>query len=464
MFINIGKSKWMKLILFITTFAFVGTAFVALIIYKFAGNIQGVAQVNGKEIPMAEFYYQVTLITRQMESQGIDTAPLKKQIYADAIRNVIDQELLFQEAQREGIEATKEEVKRYILDIEAFKEDGKFSKDRYLAFLSQVNITPSFFEEILRKELSIRHLLTLQRVGFYLTEDELNTYINKQLSRISGEFVIIKPPEYKPTEKEIKEYYEKNLKKFAGKKGKLIAVYQISIKELGSEKAQKKAQQIYRKLKNNEKVTTEKGVKKIFEDIVYDNNNKLPDKIKKEIKNLSKDKNISLVSEEDSYYLIKYIKDVSKPQPLEKVKEQIISQLKKEKSKESLKKLYDEVKEIIKMEKNLKNIAVNYRAKIKKIKGETVQTIEAEFGVLPDDLGKIIRSKKGQIAGPFKTSSGILIGKISKIEPPEKERKEEMEKLLKPILLESKYRTLVQMLIDKLKENSEIVINRRLLQ
>jgi len=122
MFINIGKSKWMKIILFIT-------------------------------------------ISRQMENQGIDTAPLKKQIYAEAIRNVIDQEILFQEAQKEGLEATKEEVKRYLLDIEAFKENGKFSKDRYLAFLSQVNLTPSFFEEILRKELSIRHLLTVQKVG-----------------------------------------------------------------------------------------------------------------------------------------------------------------------------------------------------------------------------------------------------------------------------------------------------------
>ncbi len=464
MFINIGKSKWMKLILFITTFAFVGTAFVALIIYKFSGNIQGVAQVNGKDIPMAEFFYQVTLITRQMENQGIDTAPLKKQIYADAIRNVIDQELLFQEAQKEGLEATKEEVKRYLLDIDAFKENGKFSKSRYLAFLSQVNITPSFFEEILRKELSIRHLLTIHKVGFYLSDDEINTYINKQISKITGEFVLIKPPEYRPTKKEIKEYYKKNIEKFSGKKGKLIVIYQINIKELGSENAQKKAQQIYRKLKNNQQISEEKGVKKIFEDVVYNDEIKIPEKLKKEIKNLSKDKRILLVSEDDSYYLIKYKKDVSQPLPIEKVKDKIISKLKKEKSEKSVQKLYKEIKDIIKQEKNLKNIAVNYRAKIKKIKAETVQSVGTEYGISQEDLGKIVKSKKGQIIGPFKTPSGILIGKISKIEPPEKERKEEMEKLLKPILLETKYRTLVQMLIDKLKESSEIIINRRLLQ
>ncbi len=464
MFINIGKSKWMKIILFITTFAFVGTAFVALIIYKFAGNIQGVAKVNGKEIPMAEFYYQVNLITRQMENQGIDTAPLKKQIYADAIRNVIDQEILFQEAQKEGLEATKEEVKRYILDIDAFKEGGKFSKSRYLAFLSQINLTPSFFEEILKKELSIRHLLTIQKVGFYLSDDELDTYINKQISKITGEFVLIKPPEYRPTQKEIKQYYKKNIKEFSGKKGKLIVIYQISIKELGAEKAQKKAQQIYKKLKNDQQISEEKGIKKIFEDVVYNNKINLPEKLKQEIKNLSSKKRIILVSEDDSYYLIKYIKDVSQPLPIKKVKDKIISQLKKEKLEKSVQKLYKELEKIVKQEKNLKNIAINYRSKIKKIKNETAQLLGTEYGISQEDLGKIVKAKPGQIVGPFKTPSGILIGKISKIEPPEKESRKDMEKLLKPILLESKYRTLVQMLIDKLKEDSEIIINRRLLQ
>ncbi|WP_457624964.1 peptidylprolyl isomerase [Persephonella sp.] len=464
MFINVGKSKWMKVILFITTFAFVGTAFVALVLYKLSGNIQGVAQVNGKEIPVAEFYYQVTLITNQMESQGVDTSPLKKQIYADALRNVVEQELLFQEAQREGLEATKEEVKRYLLDIEAFKENGKFSKDRYLAFLSQVNLTPPFFEEILRKELSVRHLLTLQKVGFYVSEDEMNTFINKQLAKITGEFVLIKVPEYTPSQKEIKEYYKKNIKDFAGKKGKLIVVYRIDIKGLGSEKAQKKAQEIYKALKSNNAVKTGEGVQKIFEDVVYDNKAKLPENLLKELKNLSDNKRILLVSEEDHYYLIKYVKDVSKPLPLEKVKKEITGKLKREYKNKKEKELYEELKGIVPQIKDLKNLAYNYKGEIKKIKEETAQSVAMEFGISQDDLGKIVRGEQGKILGPFKTTTGILIGKVEKISPPEKERKEEMEKLLRPILTENKYRTVIQMLIDKLKEESEIIINRRFLQ
>ncbi|MDQ7056100.1 MAG: peptidylprolyl isomerase [Persephonella sp.] len=285
---------------FITTFAFVGTAFVALIVYKLSGNIQGVAQVNGKEIPMAEFYYQVELITRQMEAEGIDTAPLKKQIQAEAIRNVIQQELLYQEAEREGVTATREEVKEYLLDIDAFKENGHFSRDKYLAFLSQINLTPAFFEELLRKELSVRHLLTIHRAGFYLTEDEIDTYVNKQLARITGEYLLIKPPLYTPTEKEIQEYYQKHKEEFSGKKGKVIRVYQIDIKKLGQEKAEKEAQKLYRNLKKNIPVSETEGVKKIFEGTVYEKNDSLEKKLLKEIKKLTEDKGYLLYLKTDT--------------------------------------------------------------------------------------------------------------------------------------------------------------------
>ncbi len=461
MFIDIGKSKWMKFILFITTFAFVGTAFVALIVYKLTGNIQGVAQVNGKEIPMAEFYYQVELITRQMQSEGIDTAPLRKQIKAEALRNVIQQELLYQEAEKEGLTATREEVKNYLLDIDAFKENGQFSRDKYLAFLSQINLTPAFFEEILRKELSIRHLLTIHRAGFYLTQDEMDTYINKQLARITGEYIIIKPSPYKPTEKEIKEYYHKHKEEFAGKTGKLIRIYQINIKKLGQEKAEKEAQKIYRSITENKSVTEKEGVKKIFEGVLFKNSKTIEKKLLTEALKLTKDKKVALVSDENYYYLIHYIKDISQPLPIEKVKKQIVSRIKSEKEKQSIQKIHKELQSIVKTEKNLKNIAVNYRTKIQKIKGETLQALSAELGILPENLSKLMKTDN---IHTFATNSGVIVIKINKVEPPDIKRKEEMAKLLKPILTQSKYQTLVQMLIDKLQEEADIKINRRIIQ
>ncbi|WP_457638587.1 peptidylprolyl isomerase [Persephonella sp.] len=463
MFINVGKSKWMKFILFVTTFAFVGTAFVALLVYKMSGNIQGIAEVNGKEIPMAEFYYQVSLITNQMESQGIDTAPLKKQIYTDAVRNVIQQELLYQEAEKEGITATKEEVKQYLLDIDVFKENGRFSKEKYLTFLSNIGLTPSYFEEILRKELSVRHLLSIHRVSFYLSEDEIDTFVNKSLSRVEGELLLIVPSEYKPTEKEVEEYYSRNIKDYAGKKGKLVAVYQISIKELGEEEAEKRVKQVYKALKNDQSVAEEKGVKKLFENPVYSEEKlNLPEKVIEELPKVGENKKIALVSDKENYYLIKYIKEVSQPLPLEKVKDRIISQIKEEKNRKIQEELYKKVQEAVKTQKDLKKLAQQFKGQLKEIKGKTAQTLSVEYGIPQEKLSLLTRKEKSPVV--LQTQTGILVINIEKVKPPEEQRKQEMANLLKPILTDSKYKTLIQMYIDKLEKEAEITINRRVLQ
>ncbi|NPA16938.1 MAG: hypothetical protein GXO05_04245, partial [Aquificae bacterium] len=91
------------------------------------------------------------------------------------------------------------------------------------------------------------------------------------------------------------------------------------------------------------------------------------------------------------------------------------------------------------------------------------QTISIEYGISQSDLGLLTGRVKGLI-GPIKTSSGILVAKIENVQPPEKNRKEEMEKLLKPILLQNKMQTLIQMYIDRLEQDAEIIINRRIIQ
>ncbi|NPA58547.1 MAG: hypothetical protein GXN94_04545 [Aquificae bacterium] len=463
MFINIAKSKWMKIILFITTFAFVGTAFVALIVYKLAGNIQGIAQVNGREIPVAEFYYHLNLITRQYEAQGIDTAPLKKQLYREAIRNAIQMELLYQEAEKENITATKEEVKQYLLDIEAFKVDGKFSREKYLAYVSDIGLTPKFFEEILRKELSVRHLLAIHRAGFYITEDEIDTFINKQLARITGKFLFIKPVEYKPSEQEIKEYYQKHKDKFSGKKGKLVAVYKIDGQKLGEEKAQQVVKQVYALLKEGKPVQGLEGVEKVFEQPIYGEKPKLPEAVLKEIEKLGENKKIALVSEDGVYYLVKYEKEVYQPQPFEKVKEQIIKAIKKEKAKQEKEKLVKELEQVVKEEKDLNKIAQRYGGKVEDVKGKDLQSLSIEYSIPQSKIGLLTKPSQDKIT-LVETVNGVLLAKVEKVEPPSKEKKKELENLLKPILLQNKYETLLQMYIDKLEEGSEIIINRRFLQ
>ncbi|NPA13533.1 MAG: hypothetical protein GXO45_06070 [Aquificae bacterium] len=457
MFLNVGKSKFMKIILFFTTFAFVGTAFVALLVYKLSGEIQGAVKVNGREIPMAEFFYQTTVIQKQLESLGVEVS--RKEIYQQALRNLITQELLFQLAQKEGLEATKEEVKLYLLDIPIFQKDGKFLKELYLAYLSEMGISPSLFEEILRKELSVRHIINLHKTGFYLSQDEIDTFVNRQLAKITGRFLLIIPSQYTPTEAEIQEYYNAHKDEFASRVGKLIIVYKVDKNQLGEEKAEEKVKQVYQALKTDKPVSEGEGVEKIAETVVYDKGENLPPEVANKLDKLTMDKRILLIPYKDGYYLVKYVKDVADTPSLEKVKPQIVKALKEEYTQKQLPKLFETVKKEAKG-KGIDQLAQQYSGYIKDIKGETAQTVSIEYGIPQSKVKLITRPSNEPVV--IQTNRGILVAVVKDVAPPSQEEKQKMEKILKPILKENKYRTFVQMLVDKLEEESEIILNRRL--
>ncbi len=461
MFAKIAESKWMKFVLFITTFAFVGTAFVAIVIYKLAGNISGAAVVNGKEISLQEFYYQVNIIQNRLENQGIDTAPLKKEIYDQALESVIDRELLFQEAEKEGIAATKEEVKKAILDIEAFKEDGKFSKDRYIALLSGMNISPQLFEEIIRKDISAQHIFSFLELSFYLSEDEVDSYINKQLSKISGSFLYIKPEPLKISENEAKKYYEKHKNEYTGKEGKEVIIYRIDINKKDQEKAEKLAKDLFLKLKKGETDKETKEIKIIFKDIIYEDTESIPNipkELKEKLKEISDKKSIIFVKTDDAYYLSKFLKAVKEPLPYEKVKEKIYSKLKEEYEKRSIKDLYEKITK--ESDKNIQLLMKKYGGVLENIKDETVRDIIVRYGLTPDYMKQFIREKNGII--PLK--EGILVYNIEKVIPPTDKESEELKKLVKPLLKKEKYNTILQMYIDKLRKDAEIIKNERILR
>jgi len=306
MFIKIGKSKFMKIVLYITTFAFVGTGLVALILYKLMGGISGIAEVNGKSIPVAEVLFRAAQMKLQLENQGInvDDKKLHKEIIITALNQAINDELIHQEAEKEGIEATKQEAAVFIKNIDIFKKDGKFSKELYLDFLNQFNISPQLFEEMMRKQLSVQHILTIHNLGFYITKPEIDTLITNKQAKIYGRLIVIKPKNIVVSENEIKEYYEDNKKAFAKDIIKKITVYKIDIKELGEDKAKKLAKELFTALKQN-KTLNNPAIKKVYEGDIKKVSG-LPDNVIKDLIGIGDEKNIVFSKDKDAFYITKY--------------------------------------------------------------------------------------------------------------------------------------------------------------
>ena len=97
-----------------------------------------------------------------------------KMIKAQALRELIENRLLIEEAERVGLRVTDEELKAHIMRIPAFNVDGKFDKRSYDFYLSRINATPAIFESSQRDYLLRKKLEQLVEDGVAVTDTELS--------------------------------------------------------------------------------------------------------------------------------------------------------------------------------------------------------------------------------------------------------------------------------------------------
>jgi peptidyl-prolyl cis-trans isomerase D len=147
---------------FILGILFIAFAFFGLNSYLDSDVASYVASVNGVEInARQEDRAYRNLISRMENLMGssfdpdmIDEAQLRK----NALRQIINEELLFQEALDGDFAASDQQLAAQISAISAFKKDGKFSKQRYERALSNSGMTSSQFEGQLKREIMSDHL------------------------------------------------------------------------------------------------------------------------------------------------------------------------------------------------------------------------------------------------------------------------------------------------------------------
>lgn len=92
----------------------------------------------------------------QFDPKMLDMPQARQAILDD----LVDQQLLIQEAGKRKLFASDEAIRRTIGGIEAFKIDGKFSPERYEAALKTQGMTPAGFEARLRQDLTLQQLAT----------------------------------------------------------------------------------------------------------------------------------------------------------------------------------------------------------------------------------------------------------------------------------------------------------------
>ncbi|MGB7501959.1 MAG: SurA N-terminal domain-containing protein [Azonexus sp.] len=129
-----------------------------------AGTGDAVAKIGDVKISPQQFQQAMreqqerlrTQMGAQFDAKMLDTPEARKAILDD----LVDQQLLILEANKKGLFASDDTIRRTIGAIDAFKVDGKFSPERYEAALRGQGMSPAGFEARLRQDLTLQQLAT----------------------------------------------------------------------------------------------------------------------------------------------------------------------------------------------------------------------------------------------------------------------------------------------------------------
>lgn len=157
---------------------FVAFAFFGLNSYLQSSAANYAAAVNDQEISLARHqraYQQLRTRMADMLGDNFDPAQLNEDILkANALQQLINEELVLQAAEAEGFAASNQLVAASINAISAFKEDGVFSKKLYERILGYQGIRPPQFEYNLKQEIIANQFRDAIRRTAAATAGDLN--------------------------------------------------------------------------------------------------------------------------------------------------------------------------------------------------------------------------------------------------------------------------------------------------
>jgi peptidyl-prolyl cis-trans isomerase D len=182
-----------------------------------------VAKVNGATIEWREYNDAFQNVIKQYrEALGpsfsekmIEELRLKDKVLDDLIAKI----LILQEAKRLGFSISDEELRGVIESVPAFQVNGQFDKRNYERFLRLSRMTSEEFEQAQRETLLLSKTVSLIKMngGKVSDEEVLDTYLFEN-ERVNLTFIKINPDSFKgqvnANENEITDYFQKHQEEF----------------------------------------------------------------------------------------------------------------------------------------------------------------------------------------------------------------------------------------------------------
>src|SRR6058998_1869380 len=181
-------------------------AFVAsLFVFGSSGSRMGggeardrVATVNGESIPIERFQrrYQSYLEAYAQMYRDRFTNELAERLGLplQVVGDLVQEALIVQRAQAEGLAVTDEELNARIHAIPGFQENGRFSLKRYQEILKRRGFNPAAFEVEIRRELTRAKVESAVRSGVKVSETELEQAFRMRREEVRVAWALIELP------------------------------------------------------------------------------------------------------------------------------------------------------------------------------------------------------------------------------------------------------------------------------
>jgi peptidyl-prolyl cis-trans isomerase D len=190
------------------------------IVGGFSGEPE-VATVNGQDIPERDFLRLVQMETQRRLSQmeSPDPALLNEdQIRKDVLETMIQQEVMTQDAESQGLALTDADVDALIRQMPQFQVNGQYNTERYKAVLRNAGMGPGEFRQSLHKQYVINQIRAGIIESGVVTSNNVARLLRMQNQ--TRDFRVVNIPvsaiadQVKVTDNDIQAYYDANKSTF----------------------------------------------------------------------------------------------------------------------------------------------------------------------------------------------------------------------------------------------------------
>lgn len=195
-----------------------------------------VAKVGEQEIAQEEFRLRFEEYRQQMRrvlGENFDARqfeqPLVKRQFLDRL---IEEKLLEQVAESEGLVVPPSVLQKQIMDVPAFQVDGRFDGERYRMMLAGQNMTPVGFEQRIRRDLLLQTLPAGISSSAFVTDAQLDDYLRLRDQTRGFRYLVLPAPEAsaidEPEADAVETYYREHPELFTREETVEIEFVQVS--------------------------------------------------------------------------------------------------------------------------------------------------------------------------------------------------------------------------------------------